>query len=165
MSCNDVTSYFRYAAMCTRMQHKTGSVATDSNISDTRSPPMASRMTRAAIVKLSGAAFRTTPPIGELLVSLAASLGRRGWKMFYAALCDMVMYLHKDERSYKNGSAVNPINNTIHVHHSLATRAVNYVKKQHVFRLQTADWSQFLFQTRYHLLVYCRREDISSVVF
>lgn len=37
--------------------------------------------------------------------------------------------------------------NSIRIHHSLATRADDYTKKQFVFRLQTADQSEYLFQT------------------
>lgn len=91
-----------------------------------------------------------------MYVVLLAAFGRRGWKMWYAVLNDMILYLHKDERSFKQGSLVNVLNNAIHVHHALATLATDYVKKQHVFWLQTADWSRFLFQTRYSLyLVHC----------
>ena len=32
--------------------------------------------------------------------------------------------------------------------HALATKAADYTKKQHVFRVQTSDWAQYLFQTR-----------------
>lgn len=34
----------------------------------------------------------------------------------------------------------------VSVHHALAERALNYTKKPHVFRLQTADWRVFLFE-------------------
>lgn len=39
------------------------------------------------------------------------------------------------------------VHNAIRIHHALATKANDYTKKQHVFRLQTADQSEFLFQT------------------
>lgn len=39
------------------------------------------------------------------------------------------------------------VHNAIRIHHALATKANDYKKKQHVFRLQTADQSEFLFQT------------------
>lgn len=39
------------------------------------------------------------------------------------------------------------VHNAILIHHSLATKAIDYRKKQHVFRLQTADQSEYLFQT------------------
>lgn len=39
------------------------------------------------------------------------------------------------------------VHNAIRIHHALATRATDYTKKQHVFRLQTAEQSEYLFQT------------------
>jgi PH and SEC7 domain-containing protein len=39
------------------------------------------------------------------------------------------------------------VHNAIRIHHALATKATDYTKKQHVFRLQTADQSEYLFQT------------------
>lgn len=39
------------------------------------------------------------------------------------------------------------VHNAIRIHHALASKATDYKKKQHVFRLQTADQSEFLFQT------------------
>lgn len=39
------------------------------------------------------------------------------------------------------------VHNAIFIHHSLATKATDYQKKQHVFRLQTADQAEYLFQT------------------
>lgn len=71
---------------------------------------------------------------------------KRSWKMFYASLRDMVLYLHKDDKSLKNNSFDN-ITNAIRVHHAYATIALDYKKKQFVFRLKTADWAEYLFQT------------------
>lgn len=39
------------------------------------------------------------------------------------------------------------VHNAIRIHHALATKAADYTKKQHVFRLHTADQSEYLFQT------------------
>lgn len=39
------------------------------------------------------------------------------------------------------------VHNAIRIHHALATKANDYTKKQHVFRLQTSDQSEYLFQT------------------
>ena len=39
------------------------------------------------------------------------------------------------------------VHNAIRIYHALATKATDYTKKQHVFRLQTADQSEYLFQT------------------
>lgn len=77
----------------------------------------------------------------------SAPLGKRGWKMFYMTLRDMAMYLYNDEHNYKRATHCS---NVVRVHHALATKAGDYVKKKHVFRLQTADLAQYLIQTRYH---------------
>ncbi|KAK3089024.1 hypothetical protein FSP39_000202 [Pinctada imbricata] len=74
-------------------------------------------------------------------------IGKRGWKMFYATLCDMMLYLYKDQHSMKKGHLAESGQNAIRIHHCLATKASDYKKKQHVFRLQTADWAEYLFQT------------------
>lgn len=59
-----------------------------------------------------------------------------------------MLFLHKDENGFrKNEMSDNP-NNAIRIHHALATKASDYVKKQYVFRLQTADQAEYLFQTR-----------------
>jgi PH/SEC7 domain-containing protein len=71
---------------------------------------------------------------------------KRSWKMFYASLRDMVLYLHKDDKVFQN-STFNNITNAIRIHHAYATVASDYKKKQFVFRLKTADWSEYLFQT------------------
>ncbi|XP_030758159.1 exchange factor for Arf-6 isoform X3 [Sitophilus oryzae] len=73
---------------------------------------------------------------------------KRSWKMFYCTLRDMVLYLHKDENGFrKNQMGGDNIHNAIRIHHALATKAHDYTKKQYVFRLQTFDQSEFLFQT------------------
>lgn len=74
--------------------------------------------------------------------------GKRSWKMFYCTLRDpLVMYLHKDERGFHKNQLSDNVHNAIRIHHALATRAADYTKKQHVFRLQTSDQSEYLFQT------------------
>ncbi|XP_076326850.1 uncharacterized protein LOC143233882 isoform X2 [Tachypleus tridentatus] len=74
-------------------------------------------------------------------------LGKRGWKMFYVTLRDMVLYLHKDEHGFKRNQMYDSLHNAVRIHHCLATKATDYSKKQHVFRLQTADQAEYLFQT------------------
>ncbi|XP_023238782.1 PH and SEC7 domain-containing protein 2-like isoform X3 [Centruroides sculpturatus] len=74
-------------------------------------------------------------------------LGKRGWKMFYATLRDLVLYLHKDENGFRKNQLYDSLYNSIRIHHALATKASDYTKKQHVFRLQTADQAEYLFQT------------------
>lgn len=63
--------------------------------------------------------------------------------MYYCTLRDLVLYLHKDEHGLKNDS----LHNAVPIHHALATKAADYTKKEHVFRLQTAEQAEYLFQT------------------
>ncbi|XP_053665242.1 PH and SEC7 domain-containing protein [Anopheles marshallii] len=79
--------------------------------------------------------------------TFSAPFGRRSWKMFFCTLRDLVLYLHKDEHGFRKNQMSDNVHNAIRIHHALATRASDYTKKQHVFRLQTADQSEFLFQT------------------
>lgn len=69
--------------------------------------------------------------------------------MYYCTLRELVLYLHKDEHGFRNDS----LHNAIRIHHALATKATDYTKKQHVFRLQTADQAEYLFQTRLVLFI------------
>lgn len=71
--------------------------------------------------------------------------------MFYCTLRDLVLYLHKDENGFRKNQMGDNLHNAIRIHHALATKATDYTKKQYVFRLQTADQAEYLFQTRYLL--------------
>uniref|UniRef100_A0A336LHI1 CSON011430 protein n=1 Tax=Culicoides sonorensis TaxID=179676 RepID=A0A336LHI1_CULSO len=73
--------------------------------------------------------------------------GKRGWKMFYCTLRDTCIYLHKDEHGFKKYQVSDNYHNAISIHHSLATKASDYTKKQHVFRFISADQAEYLFQT------------------
>ncbi|XP_059405287.1 PH and SEC7 domain-containing protein 1-like [Carassius carassius] len=68
--------------------------------------------------------------------------GKRSWKTFYVMLKGMVLYLQKDDYVKDCQSS----EEVVSVHHALAEQALNYTKRPHVFRLQTADWRVFLFQ-------------------
>ncbi|XP_033737503.1 PH and SEC7 domain-containing protein 2-like isoform X2 [Pecten maximus] len=74
-------------------------------------------------------------------------LGKRGWKMYYVSLRDLIFYLYKDQHGMKKGQLIQGSNNAIRIHHCLASKANDYTKKQHVFRLNTADGAEYLFQT------------------
>lgn len=86
--------------------------------------------------------------------------------MFYCTLRDLVLYLHKDEHGFRKNQVrtiflaildiffsnfdsqmSDNLHNAVRLHHALATKAMDYTKKQHVFRLQTADQAEYLFQT------------------
>ncbi|XP_042327489.1 PH and SEC7 domain-containing protein 4-like isoform X2 [Sceloporus undulatus] len=68
--------------------------------------------------------------------------GRRGWKSFHTVLKGTVLYFFKDE------NWTEALEEPVGVLHALAERASKYTKRPHVFRLQTADWSIFLFQAQ-----------------
>lgn len=68
----------------------------------------------------------------------------------HCALRDLVLYLHKDEQELNKNQTYDHSHNVIKLHHALATEAKDYKKKTCVFRLQTADRAEYLFQTRYY---------------
>lgn len=70
---------------------------------------------------------------------------RRGWKAYYASLRDLILYLHKNDDQPPTISIGDT--NAIRLHHALAQEATDYRKRQHVFRLKTSDWAEYLFQT------------------
>ncbi|XP_017770848.1 PREDICTED: PH and SEC7 domain-containing protein 1 [Nicrophorus vespilloides] len=76
-----------------------------------------------------------------------APFHKRSWKMFHCTLRDLVLYLHKDENGFRKNQMSDNLHNAIRIHHALATKATDYTKKQYVFRLQTADQAEYLFQT------------------
>ncbi|CAL4060284.1 unnamed protein product, partial [Meganyctiphanes norvegica] len=75
------------------------------------------------------------------------AFGKRSWKMWFCVIQDLVLYLHKDEQGARKGPHPQLGINAIRLHHALATRAQDYAKKEHVFRLQTADQAEYLLQT------------------
>ncbi|XP_050699616.1 PH and SEC7 domain-containing protein-like isoform X5 [Eriocheir sinensis] len=76
------------------------------------------------------------------------AFGKRSWKMWFCVIQDLVLYLHKDEQGARRGPQHAQLgHNALRLHHSLATRAHDYSKKEHVFRLQTADQAEYLLQT------------------
>lgn len=88
------------------------------------------------------------------------ALGKRNWRMYFAVLKDLVLYLYKDEATCKGEQpaksggarsgksvAVEPAPAAIiRVHHALAASAPDYTKKKNVFRLFTSDRAQYLVQ-------------------
>lgn len=69
--------------------------------------------------------------------------------MFYATLRDLVLYLHKDENGFCKSQLQENFANSIRIHHSIASIANDYPKKKFVFRLITADYAEYLFETRF----------------
>ncbi|UJR33578.1 hypothetical protein I4U23_021015 [Adineta vaga] len=70
---------------------------------------------------------------------------RRSWKAYFACLRDMVLYLQKNDQH--PATILVGDTNAIRLHHAYACEAIDYRKRQHVFRLKTADWAEYLFQT------------------
>ncbi|XP_017494091.1 PREDICTED: PH and SEC7 domain-containing protein 3-like, partial [Rhagoletis zephyria] len=75
------------------------------------------------------------------------ALGRRGWRLFYATLRDLVLYLHRDENGFRKSQLGASHANSIRIHHAIAAVAGDYPKKKFVFRLVTADCAEYLFET------------------
>jgi len=86
-----------------------------------------------------------------LFISNLAPFMRRSWKAYYASLRDMVLYLHKNDQ--QPTTILVGDTNAIRLHHAFAQEATDYRKRQHVFRLKTADWAEYLFQTSDHDLM------------
>jgi PH/SEC7 domain-containing protein len=63
----------------------------------------------------------------------------------------MVLYLHKNDQ--QPAPILIGDTNAIRLHHSFAHEAIDYRKRQHVFRLKTSDWAEYLFQTSDHDLM------------
>lgn len=94
--------------------------------------------------------FTNTKMLLTLIIAhsfVVAPVGKRGWKMFYAVLKDLVLFLNKDEHAFRKSAFFDNMSNSIRVHHAVARKASDYTKKQHVFRITTADWAEYLFQT------------------
>lgn len=87
-----------------------------------------------------------------ILLNVLASFMRRGWKAFYASLRDMVLYLQKNDQQLTTTLSPGDTN-ALRLHHAFAQEATDYRKRQHVFRLRTADWAEYLFQTSDHDLM------------
>lgn len=66
----------------------------------------------------------------------------RSWKGYYTVLCGQLLCFFKDKNSWiDNVAAAPPLN----LHQGQCTKATNYTKKKHVFRLQLSDGSEYLF--------------------
>jgi hypothetical protein len=71
---------------------------------------------------------------------VAAPFGKRGWKMYFCRLQELILLLSSDE------SPTPPPAFQIKLHHAFASVASDYRKRKNVFRLILADRSQFMFQ-------------------
>lgn len=80
------------------------------------------------------------------IVYTLAPFGRRQWRMFFATVRGLTLYLHKNEKGF-DGSRFSIFQNCIRLHHALAEIPHDYTKKSHVFRITTAKLGEYLIQT------------------
>ncbi|XP_065222830.1 PH and SEC7 domain-containing protein isoform X2 [Planococcus citri] len=73
-------------------------------------------------------------------------LGKRGWRLLFCSLREFALYLYKDDQLYNKDPQSGVVRRIIRLHHGLATKAVDYTKKEFVFRVQTADRAEYLFR-------------------
>lgn len=66
----------------------------------------------------------------------------RSWKAYYTVLCGQLLCFFKDRNAWIDNMAAAP---PLNLHQGQVTRALNYTKKKHVFRLQLSDGSEYLF--------------------
>ncbi|KAH9414046.1 Efa-6p [Dermatophagoides pteronyssinus] len=69
------------------------------------------------------------------------SIGKRSWKLFYATLRDLVLYLHKDENGFRKLQLQECFANSIRIHHSIASKADDYPKKE-IFQTNLFPWKK-----------------------
>ncbi|CAK9300271.1 unnamed protein product [Gordionus sp. m RMFG-2023] len=74
-----------------------------------------------------------------------SSFIRRNWRTFFATLRGRILYLNKGGILGED-SFLGHDYNSIRLHHALATKSSEYVRKPFVFQLQTADWAIYFFQ-------------------
>ncbi|XP_071808276.1 uncharacterized protein [Asterias amurensis] len=70
--------------------------------------------------------------------------GKRAWKMFYATLKGLILYLHKSEMHHQ--MHFNTPKEAVSIHHSLASKVSDYSKRPNVFNLRLANWKEFFIQ-------------------
>lgn len=66
----------------------------------------------------------------------------RSWKTYYTVLCGQLLCFFKDKEGFAESNAAAPPVSLLQAH---CSRATDYTKKKHVFRLQLADGVEFLF--------------------
>ncbi|XP_022108257.1 PH and SEC7 domain-containing protein 2-like isoform X3 [Acanthaster planci] len=70
--------------------------------------------------------------------------GKRAWKMFYATVKGLILYLHKSEMHHQ--MHFNTPKEAVSIHHSLSSKVSNYSKRPNVFNLRLANWREFFIQ-------------------
>lgn len=68
--------------------------------------------------------------------------------MYSCELKNLLLHLNKCNSEFHDSPNVSGSHEVIFLLNGLATKATDYTKKPNVFRLVTADQSEFLFQTK-----------------
>ncbi|XP_054722410.1 spectrin beta chain, non-erythrocytic 5-like [Uloborus diversus] len=66
----------------------------------------------------------------------------RSWKTYYTVVCGQLLCFFKDKEAFVDNSAAAP---PVSLLQAKCSKASDYTKKKHVFRLQLADGAEFLF--------------------
>ncbi|XP_040070142.1 spectrin beta chain, non-erythrocytic 1 [Ixodes scapularis] len=66
----------------------------------------------------------------------------RSWKTFYTVLCGQLLCFFKDQQGFADSNAASP---PVSLLQAQCSRATDYTKKKHAFRLRLADGVEFLF--------------------
>ncbi|XP_033113894.1 PH and SEC7 domain-containing protein 1-like isoform X2 [Anneissia japonica] len=70
--------------------------------------------------------------------------GKRSWRMYYAVLKGLILYLHKSDIASQLNFHKPKESHSLH--HCLATKDTEYSKRTNVFRVRHSDWSEYLTQ-------------------
>ncbi|XP_071037774.1 spectrin beta chain [Parasteatoda tepidariorum] len=66
----------------------------------------------------------------------------RSWKTYYTVVCGQLLCFFKDKEAFVDNSAAAP---PVSLLQAKCSKAIDYTKKKHVFRLQLVDGAEFLF--------------------
>lgn len=75
----------------------------------------------------------------------------RSWKTYYTVVCGQLLCFFKDKEAFVDNSASAP---PVSLLQAKCSKAADYTKKKHVFRLQLVDGAEFLFMAHNEKIMY-----------
>lgn len=75
----------------------------------------------------------------------------RSWKTYYTVVCGQLLCFFKDKEGFVDNVAAAP---PVSLLQAKCSKAADYTKKKHVFRLQLADGAEFLFMAHNEKIMY-----------
>ncbi|GIY06493.1 hypothetical protein CDAR_514752 [Caerostris darwini] len=75
----------------------------------------------------------------------------RSWKTYYTVVCGQLLCFFKDKEAFVDNSAAAP---PVSLLQAKCSKAADYTKKKHVFRLQLVDGAEFLFMAHNEKIMY-----------